>query len=81
MHPPPVGRNCTVPEQIEDQSDSESLPDTMPTVSVPVPAPPASAEGALVGEFRQMATVMASIVTLDTQQTQLNAIQKSCMQI
>jgi hypothetical protein len=34
------------------------------------------AEGVLVGEFRQMATVMASIFTrLDMQQTQLNTIQ------
>jgi hypothetical protein len=76
MHPPPVGRNCTIPEQMADQSDSESLPDTMPTISVPVMVPPGGTEGVLVGEFRQMATVMASIVMcLYVQQTQLNAIQ------
>jgi hypothetical protein len=78
MHPPPCGRNCKI-QQVVEESDT-SMEEVLPVPEVDhIPPLLAATDQSLVGEFRNMATVMSSIVTrLDRQQTQLNALQ-GCM--
>jgi hypothetical protein len=74
--PSPCGWNFQI-QQVVEESDI-SMEEVLPVPEVDnTPPLPAPTDHSLVGEFRNMATVMFFIVTrLDRQQTQLNALQE-----